>query len=67
MSIVISETVVPNKEDLTLSLDAFVRSTALKRSAPHALFIGAGRVRQFPRALRGKMYPGVEAEHFRNE
>ncbi len=32
----------PQPEDLTLTLDAFVRSIGVKRSVPHALFLGAG-------------------------
>ncbi|WP_395664432.1 SIR2 family protein [Methylocella sp.] len=30
------------KEDVSLSLDAFVRSIGVRRAAPHALFLGAG-------------------------
>ena len=33
---------MPAATDLTLSVDAFVRSIAVNRHSPHALFLGAG-------------------------
>lgn len=33
---------IQDPEDLTLSLDAFVRSVGINRTTPHALFLGAG-------------------------
>src|SRR5438105_12632204 len=37
-----SAPVAAGSDDLTLTLDAFVRSIGVKRSAPHAFFLGAG-------------------------
>src|SRR6266498_3130992 len=42
MSSAAAKTSAPETEDLTLPLDAFIRSAGLKRATPHALFIGAG-------------------------
>ena len=36
------ETEAPESEDLTLSLDAFIRSVAVRRATAHAMFLGAG-------------------------
>jgi hypothetical protein len=33
---------MPDKDDLSLSLDAFVRSIGVRRTIPYALFLGAG-------------------------
>src|ERR1700720_4215607 len=33
---------MPEKDDLSLCLDAFVRSIRVRRTIPHALFLGAG-------------------------
>jgi hypothetical protein len=33
---------IPDKDDLIISLDAFVRSVGVRRTTPHALFLGAG-------------------------
>jgi hypothetical protein len=34
--------IMPAKDDLTLSLDAFIRSVGVRRATPHTLFLGAG-------------------------
>ena len=42
MSLVTSEILIQETEDLILPLDAFVRSVAIKSSTAHSIFLGAG-------------------------
>ena len=41
-SIAANVALAADKNDLSLSLDAFVRSIGVRRTIPHALFLGAG-------------------------
>ena len=53
--------------DLTLSLDAFVRSIKVRRNTPHSLFLGAGAVGQFWRSIGRGVHLGMEARYLPNK
>ena len=68
------ETEAPEAEDLTLSLDAFIRSVAVRRATAHALFLGAGAsvssgvpsaeacIWEWKRSIFVTKNPGLEAQ-----
>ena len=49
-------------DDLTLFLDAFVRSIGVRRASPFAMFLGAERVDHFRRAFGPDVHLGMEAQ-----
>ena len=74
VSVVSHETEASESEDLTLSLDAFVRSVAVRGATAHALFLGAGAsvssgvpsaetcIWEWKRSIFVTKNPGLEAQ-----